>query len=149
MGTAQRTLWLTQTEPCIWHLVASLSFFIDSFYKNHTQYYFVIYILIDSSTSTVTVFYIVEATVDLFSWKCFVLGTSLAVQWLRLHASTAWGTGSIRGWGIKIPHAVWSGQKKERKCFVFLRDGVPITMPCSILCVVFQKALHINWLGIC
>ena len=31
--------------------------------------------------------------------------TSLAVQWLRLHASTAGGMGSISGQGTKIPHA--------------------------------------------
>ena len=32
-------------------------------------------------------------------------GTSLAVQWLRLCASNAGGTGSIPGQGTKIPHA--------------------------------------------
>ena len=30
-------------------------------------------------------------------------GTSLAVQWLRLHASSAEGAGSIPGQGTKIP----------------------------------------------
>ena len=35
------------------------------------------------------------------------MGTSLAVQWLRLRASTAGGMGSISGWGTKIPHATW------------------------------------------
>ena len=38
-------------------------------------------------------------------------GTSLVVHWLRLWASNAEGTGSIPGWGNKIPHA----RKKERK----------------------------------
>ena len=33
------------------------------------------------------------------------VGTSLAVQWLRFRASNAEGTGSITGWGPKIPHA--------------------------------------------
>ena len=33
------------------------------------------------------------------------LETSLVVQWLRLCPSTAGGTGSIPGWGTKIPHA--------------------------------------------
>ena len=36
---------------------------------------------------------------------------SLAVQWFRLHASTAEGMGSIPGGGNKIPHATWRGQK--------------------------------------
>ena len=42
------------------------------------------------------------------------LRTSLAVQWLRLHATTAGGTGSIPGQGTKIPHATWQGQKKKK-----------------------------------
>lgn len=41
--------------------------------------------------------------------------TSLAVQWLRLHASTAGGMGSIPHphWGTKISHAGHCGKKKE------------------------------------
>ena len=35
------------------------------------------------------------------------------VQWLRLRASTAGGTGSIPGWGTKILHAARCGQKKK------------------------------------
>ena len=38
-------------------------------------------------------------------------GTSLAVQWLRFHASTAGGVGPIPGQGNEIPHAPWCGQK--------------------------------------
>ena len=37
--------------------------------------------------------------------------TSPAVQWLRLHASTAGDTASIPGWGTKIPHAMPSWPK--------------------------------------
>ena len=40
-----------------------------------------------------------------------VPGTSPAVQWLRLQASTAVGAGSIPGRGTKIPQATWCGQK--------------------------------------
>ena len=42
--------------------------------------------------------------------------TSLAVQWLRLHTSTAAGLGSIPylgNWRMKIPHASRHGQKKR------------------------------------
>ena len=39
------------------------------------------------------------------------LGTSLAVQWVRLHAANAEGMGSIPGQGTKIPHAVKCSQK--------------------------------------
>ena len=43
------------------------------------------------------------------------MGTSLVVQWLRLHAANAGGTGSIPGGGTKIPHAAWCGQKVKKK----------------------------------
>ena len=43
-------------------------------------------------------------------------GTSLAVQWLRLHAIPAEGMGSIPGGRTRSPHATWWGQKlKKRK----------------------------------
>ena len=37
------------------------------------------------------------------------------VQGLRLCASTAGSTGSIPGWGTKIPHDVQQGQKKKKR----------------------------------
>ena len=39
------------------------------------------------------------------------LGISLVVQWLRLHILNAGATGSIPGWGTKVPHASWHSQK--------------------------------------
>ena len=45
--------------------------------------------------------------------KSGILGTSLVVQGLRLHASKAVGIGSIPSQGTKIPHAVQ--QKRRRK----------------------------------
>ena len=42
------------------------------------------------------------------------LGTSLVVQWLRLHPSNAGNVGSIPGRETKIPHATWHVQKKEK-----------------------------------
>ena len=44
----------------------------------------------------------------------FCLGTSLTVQWLRLHASNAGTAGSNPGRATKIPHAAWRGQIKQR-----------------------------------
>ena len=44
-------------------------------------------------------------------YKIACFGTSLAVQWLRLHAPNARGMGSIPGWGTKIPPAAQHGQK--------------------------------------
>ena len=46
--------------------------------------------------------------------KCKV-GVSLAIQWLRLCTSIIGGMGSIPGWGTKIPHAAWRGQKKRKE----------------------------------
>ena len=40
-------------------------------------------------------------------------GTSLAVQWLRLQASTEGGAGSIPGRGTQIPHAAQPKKIKE------------------------------------
>ena len=42
-------------------------------------------------------------------------GTSLVVQWLRLHTSTAAGVGSFPGQGTKIPHAAWAWPKGKKK----------------------------------
>ena len=49
---------------------------------------------------------------QLMSWKSNKrdVGTSLAVQRLRPHASTAGGMGSIPGRGTEIPHALWHSQ---------------------------------------
>ena len=47
-------------------------------------------------------------------------GTSLVVQWLRLHAASAGGMGSIPHRGTKISHAVKSGQKTK------INEGDPI-----------------------
>ena len=41
------------------------------------------------------------------------LGTYLAVQWVRLGASTAGSMGSIPGRGTKISHATHSAAKKR------------------------------------
>ena len=38
-------------------------------------------------------------------FKIIIMGTSLAVQWLGFSAFIAEGTGSVPGWGTKIPHA--------------------------------------------
>ena len=43
--------------------------------------------------------------------KLYLYRTSLLAQWLRLHASTAEGMGSVPSQGTKSPHAVWYGQK--------------------------------------
>ena len=47
------------------------------------------------------------------------VGISLAVQWLRLHASNAGAEGWIPGWGTKIPHAMWRGQKEKKTSISF------------------------------
>ena len=51
--------------------------------------------------------------------------TSLGVQWLEGHASTASGAGSIPEWGTKIPHAAWCGQLKKKGNPVFPGSLIP------------------------
>ena len=41
--------------------------------------------------------------------------TSLAVQWLRLRASTAGGVGTIPGQGTKIPHAAKTNKQTNKQ----------------------------------
>ena len=53
-------------------------------------------------------------------------GSSLAVQWVRLCASTAGGEGSIPGWGTMIPHAAQCGQKKKKKREIERWPSVPL-----------------------
>ena len=36
-------------------------------------------------------------------------------MWLRLHVSNAGGVSWIPGWGTKIQHAVWYGQKEKKR----------------------------------
>ena len=52
-------------------------------------------------------------------------GTSLAVQWLRLHAFNEGGiAGSIPGRGTKILHAAWPQKKKKKDSgFKSVRSG--------------------------
>ena len=45
-------------------------------------------------------------------WKKRVFPSDPGV---RLHASTAGGTGLIPGWGTKTPHATWHGQEKLKR----------------------------------
>jgi len=47
-----------------------------------------------------------EETLGIKSIKGSLHGTSLAAQWLGLHASNAGGSGSIPGGEAKIPHAL-------------------------------------------
>ena len=52
------------------------------------------------------------------------------VQWLKLRASTAGGTGSIPDQGTKIPHTMWCGQKeKEKKKYIGKEKTVGDTSP--------------------
>ena len=52
-------------------------------------------------------------------------GASLVVQWLKLHASSAGGAGSIPGRGAGIPHASQSkkqNRKQKQYCNKFKKD---------------------------
>ena len=42
-------------------------------------------------------------------------GNSLTVQCLGVHVFTAWGLGSIPGWGTKILHDTQSSQNEKQK----------------------------------
>ena len=44
--------------------------------------------------------------VSLYFKKRGKKGTSLVIQWFRIHLAIQWDTGSIPGWGTKISHAL-------------------------------------------
>ena len=77
-----------------------------------------------------------------------MLGTSLAVQWLRLYAPSAGSMGLIPGWGTKIPHAahtVWPKEGNDR-----LLDTVSLGQKSSPKCssaelesIVFILAINL------
>ena len=52
--------------------------------------------------------------------KYLILGTSLMVQWLRLHTSSAGGVSLIHGLGTKLPNATVCGQKFKKENLIFL-----------------------------
>ena len=61
-------------------------------------------------------------------------GTFLVVQQLRLHAPKAGGMGSIPGQVTKIPGAVWSNlrkNRKEKKSSVAMKQGPTIPDLCA------------------
>ena len=49
-------------------------------------------------------------------------GTSLVVQWLRLHTSSAVGLGSIPGQGTKILHITRHGAPPPKKSLLYLSE---------------------------
>ena len=53
----------------------------------------------------------------------FCQETSLAVQWLRLQASTAGWAGHISGWGSKILHTACNQEKKKLSLFAHHRTA--------------------------
>ena len=64
-------------------------------------------------------------------------GTSLAIQWLGLHASNAETKGSIPGRETKIPHASQHGQIKKKKRYSIL--FIPRFLQIGLLgTIVFQ-----------
>ena len=52
---------------------------------------------------------------DLDFKTTLLLGFPSGPVWLRLHVSSAGGVSRIPGWGTKIQHAVWYGQKEKKR----------------------------------
>ena len=63
----------------------------------------------------------------------------MVVQWLRLHAPTAGGRGSIPGRGTKIPHAASGSQKIKTKNFSRNTDTTLQTQHCKLIRLQFEK----------
>ena len=72
-------------------------------------------------------------------------GTSLVVQWLRLHVPNAGGGSSTTGWETKIPHAMGHSQKKKRytlqrlvSLFIWLHPVLVVARGSLIFIVAFK-----------
>ena len=65
------------------------------------------------------------------TYKITIQGTSLAVQWLRLSASTVLDSGLIPGWGTKIPHAARCSQKNFFNHHSACDIGISLILPPS------------------
>ena len=65
-------------------------------------------------------------------------GTYLAVQWLRLHISTAGSMGSIPGQETKILQVAWP--KKERKMSQYVTQYVITQYRGNVCCEAWNRA---------
>ena len=80
----------------------------------------------------------------------------LAVQGLRLCASNARGTGFISGREIKMPHAMWHGQKKLKKKVYFQKSKSYVFFFGLHICFMYfpnknvfgGNSLVVQWLGL-
>ena len=54
-------------------------------------------------------------------------GSSLVVQWLRLHASTAGGPSSIPGRGTKIPQSAQHSQKQQWQKKTSVQNNISVS----------------------
>ena len=69
------------------------------------------------------------------------------VQWLKLHASNAGGTGLIPGQGTKILYALWRGRKKKEESFnISNKKGCRIHKSRTGL---WGTSLAVQWLRLC
>ena len=74
-------------------------------------------------------------------------GTSLAVQWFRLHAPNAGGTGLIPGQETKIPHDMQSCLKKTKRGGGRIDDLK--NMRIKLIKNRWRASLVVQWLRIC
>ena len=78
-------------------------------------------------------------------------GTSLVVQWLRLHASPEGGLGSIPGQGTQIPHAAGCGQNNssnKKQTPKFSRWNSSLELKSTPATLLFFYSLEIYSAGI-
>ena len=69
--------------------------------------------MVENIVNNLNVLVLVKYKETLSNYKNRSRGISLAIRWLRLHASTARDTDSISGQGTKIPHAGSSHSAKH------------------------------------
>ena len=71
-----------------------------------------------------------------------MLETSLAVQWLRLCASTAWGAGLIPCWGTNIHMPLDNSQKKKKILSNYLSIYAMLLESVISLLITYPKEIN-------
>ena len=119
---------LTQESLFLW-----LSLFHDNSFNNWSHHVLLtllwtqLRILCNLVSRSITHLLALQVSVPFMCGLKLNMGTSLAVQGLRLHASNAEGAGSILGQGTKILHALWPRnqnikKKQKQYCNKFNKD---------------------------
>ena len=94
--------------------------------------------------------YVLKSHLCFYLWLS-ILGTSLMLWWLRLHAPNAGGLGLIPGQGTKIPHCGPKKKKKKSKKLAILncQQYIIVCKLCSMITLLIMSEEPLNRCWLC